>query len=109
MAQKKTSRKPARKASPAKKTSIKKPARKASAKSSAERAKERREPEIYKVSPLRGMPVDAWIASKTTGWQSDVVRRVVAIVKRVAPEATCSIKWAQPVFELGGPFAFVKP
>ena len=31
------------------------------------------------------------------------------LISREAPEATSSIKWAQPVFEIGGPFAFIKP
>jgi hypothetical protein len=62
-----------------------------------------------KVSPLRGMAIETWIKEKTSGWQSDVVRRIIEVVKRVAPEATCSIKWAQPVFEYEGPFAFIKP
>lgn len=65
--------------------------------------------EAYKVSPLRGMPVDEWIRTKTGGWQSDVIRRVVELVRKAAPEATVSIKWSQPVFEQDGPFAFIKP
>jgi hypothetical protein len=72
-------------------------------------AKAALERERYKVSPLRGMPIEDWIAQKTTGWQRDVVRRVVDVVKRTVPDTTVSIKWAQPVFELNGPFAFIKP
>ena len=30
------------------------------------------------------------------------------LVKSAAPEAKASIKWAQPVYEQGGPFAYVK-
>jgi len=67
------------------------------------------ESERYKASPLRGMPLEDWIAKKTIGWQRDVVRRVVDVVKRTVPDTTVSIKWAQPVFELNGPFAFIRP
>jgi hypothetical protein len=92
-----------KKTSPAKKA----PAKKASA--PAVGAKAKSDPDAYKVSPLRGMPIEEWIAQKTIGWQRDVVRRVVDVVKRTAPDTTVSIKWAQPVFELNGPFAFIKP
>lgn len=88
------------------------PARKVAAKpvsAAAAADKARRDREVYKVSPLRGMPVDDWIQSKTSGWQSEVVRRVAAVVERAAPDATCSIKWAQPVWEHGGPVMFLKP
>ncbi|MCA9586469.1 MAG: DUF1801 domain-containing protein, partial [Myxococcales bacterium] len=43
------------------------------------------------------------------GWQADAVRELCGLVTRLAPTATCAIKWGQVVFELGGPFAFVKP
>jgi hypothetical protein len=62
-----------------------------------------------KVSPLRGMSVEDWVATKTEGWQKSVVTRLVRLVKRVAPEATVAIKWGQPVFEHHGPMAFIKP
>lgn len=108
MAQKRTVRK-ATKASAKKASAKARPAKKAAKALPKVAAARRREREVYKVSPLRGMSIDAWIAAKTKGWQSDVVRRVVAVVERVAPDATCSIKWSQPVFEDNGPFAFVKP
>jgi hypothetical protein len=62
-----------------------------------------------KVSPLRGMTVAAWVDAKTTGWQRDVVRRLLALSKRAAPDASVSIKWAQPVLDHHGPMAFIKP
>jgi hypothetical protein len=62
-----------------------------------------------KVSPLKGMPVDQYVATKIAGWQSDVARSLVALVQRAAPEASVAIKWGQPVFEMNGPFAFIKP
>jgi hypothetical protein len=100
----------ARKAAPRKKAPVraeaKAPPRKKATPTKARRARERPVPAV---SPLRGMPVDQWIASKTSGWQTDVTRRILAVIQRAAPKATCSIKWGQPVFEQVGPFAFIKP
>jgi hypothetical protein len=42
------------------------------------------------------------------GWKTDVAARVRAIITSAAPEAKESIKWAQPVYELNGPFAYMK-
>jgi hypothetical protein len=42
------------------------------------------------------------------GWRAEAVRRLAAIVREQAPAATGSIKWAQPVFESDGPFAYIK-
>jgi hypothetical protein len=65
--------------------------------------------DVHRVSPLRGMPVDVWVDQKTSPWQADIVRRVIEVIRKAAPEATCSIKWGQPVWEHNGPFAFFKP
>lgn len=37
-----------------------------------------------------------------------IVARLVEIVRKNAPAAAGSIKWAQPVFEQAGPFAHIK-
>jgi hypothetical protein len=37
-----------------------------------------------------------------------IVERLRRIVKEAAPEAIESIKWAQPVYEQFGPFAYIK-
>ncbi len=42
------------------------------------------------------------------GWQKEAAVRLRAIIKRAAPEARESIKWAQPVYELNGPFCNFK-
>ena len=42
------------------------------------------------------------------GWQTDVTTRIREIISTTAPEAKESIKWAQPVYELNGPFAYMK-
>ncbi len=60
------------------------------------------------ISPLRGMAVDEWVKKKAGGWHGQVVEQLIALVRKAAPDATASIKWAQPVFEVGGPFAFIK-
>ena len=61
-----------------------------------------------KVSPLRGMPVETWISTRTSGWQQDVVRRTLATMARAAPGTTCVIKWGQHVLEGQGPIAYVR-
>jgi hypothetical protein len=103
MASKKT--KPQAKKAPAKKA----PSKRAAAPKPAVATPKASDRDAYKVSPMRGMAIEDWIAQETTGWQRDVVRRVVDVVKRTVPDTTVSIKWAQPVFELNGPFAFIKP
>jgi hypothetical protein len=46
---------------------------------------------------------------KLDGWQAQVAAVLIDLVRRAAPEATLAIKWAQPVFDDHGPFAYVKP
>ena len=41
-------------------------------------------------------------------WQAEIVQKVRAIVKKAAPQAQESFKWAQPVYESEGPFAYIK-
>ena len=55
----------------------------------------------------QGKTVDAYEAA-LSGWQKDVVSSLRAITKAAAPDATESIKWGQPVYEINGPFAYVK-
>ena len=62
-----------------------------------------------KVSPLKGMTVDAYVANELEGWQADVARQLIAIVSKHAPKATHAVKWGQPVFESNGPFAYIMP
>ena len=63
---------------------------------------------LPKTSPLKGMPVADWVQSKTTGWQRGIVTKLLDLAKRVAPGASVSIKWGQPVLDQGGPMAFIK-
>jgi hypothetical protein len=41
-------------------------------------------------------------------WQVELVSRVRQIVFDAAPEVKESFKWAQPVYEANGPFAYIK-
>ena len=40
--------------------------------------------------------------------QGEIVSKVRTIILEAVPEATESIKWAQPVYETNGPFAYIK-
>jgi len=51
--------------------------------------------------------VDEYIAG-LQGWQQEVVAAIRVIVQEAAPEARESIKWAQPVYEVAGPLAYIK-
>jgi hypothetical protein len=41
-------------------------------------------------------------------WRGDIVSQLRGLILETAPEATESIKWAQPVYEDHGPFAHIK-
>ena len=41
-------------------------------------------------------------------WQAEIVRAVRKIILDAAPDAKESVKWAQPVYENNGPFAYIK-
>ena len=51
--------------------------------------------------------VDEYAASYP-GWQAEAIAAIRQIVREAAPKATESIKWAQPVWEENGPFAWLK-
>ena len=52
--------------------------------------------------------IDEYIAGLGGDWRSETVARLREIVERAAPEATSTIKWAQPVWDTNGPFAYIK-
>lgn len=81
-----------------------KPARSAAVKSSATAPKAKVVPSK---SPLAGTSVDDYVA-KLDGAQAEVIRALRQIIREIAPGAKESIKWAQPVYEENGPFAFIK-
>ena len=41
-------------------------------------------------------------------WRAETVTELRAIIRTAAPEASETIKWAQPVYEWHGPFAYIK-
>lgn len=54
-----------------------------------------------------GKTIAGYVAG-LSGWQAAAVQQLCALVEAAAPEATGSIKWAQPVFEDHGPFCYVR-
>src|SRR5262245_34806430 len=52
--------------------------------------------------------IDEYIASLGGDWRAEVVTELRRVVDTAAPAATSTIKWAQPVWESNGPFAYVK-
>ena len=51
--------------------------------------------------------VDSYIAN-LNDWQADIVTEIRQIILETVPDADESIKWAQPVYEVNGPFAYIK-
>lgn len=52
--------------------------------------------------------VEAYLAKIPASMQ-EAARRFHELVAEIAPDARASIKWGQPVWEHGGPLAFVRP
>jgi hypothetical protein len=51
--------------------------------------------------------IDSYIAGLEE-WKGEIIARVRKIILEAAPQAKESIKWAQPVYESNGPFAYIK-
>ena len=51
--------------------------------------------------------VDEYVAG-LAGWQAEAVTAIRQLVREAAPKATEAYKWAQPVYEANGPFAWIK-
>ena len=106
----KTAKAPAKKASAkapqaAKKKTKKAPARKASAKTALAKAAP---PPKRAGMAARVATVEAYLAKIPASMQ-EAARRFHELVAEIAPDARASIKWGQPVWEHGGPLAFVRP
>ncbi len=56
---------------------------------------------------MNGKAVDAYIAQLEI-WQAEIVSEVRKFVLAAVPEAEEAIKWAQPVYSVNGPFAYIK-
>jgi len=51
--------------------------------------------------------IEGYIAAQRD-WRGDAIANIDAVVRKAAPNAAASIKWAQPVYEQNGPFAWIK-
>jgi hypothetical protein len=51
--------------------------------------------------------IEAYIA-KHEDWRGEAMRALDALVRATVPGVRASIKWAQPVYEAGGPMVFMK-
>jgi hypothetical protein len=52
--------------------------------------------------------IDEYIDNLGGDWRSTTVAELRRVVDDAAPGAKATIKWAQPVWESNGPFAYVK-
>jgi hypothetical protein len=52
--------------------------------------------------------IDEYIANLGGDWRAGVVEELRRVVDDAAPDARSMIKWAQPVWESNGPFAYIK-
>ena len=56
---------------------------------------------------MNGKAVDAYVAQLEI-WQAEIVSEVRKIILAAVPKAEEAIKWAQPVYSVNGPFAYIK-
>ena len=106
-----TTKKTAKKATAKKTTAKKTAAKKTTAKKTATKktaAKKTAAKKTPKASQLTATPIAEFVLDRLSGWQAEAVEALCALVLLEAPQATQAIKWSQPVFELGGPFAFIR-
>jgi hypothetical protein len=101
-----TATKAAKKKPAKKKAAPRKPPARASAKP-ASRKPAKKAASKKKAAAKPEQTVDAYIAS-LSGWQHVVAQMLRQAARRAAPDAQESIKWGQPVYEDGGPFAYFK-
>jgi hypothetical protein len=51
--------------------------------------------------------VDEYVRS-LDGWQAEIVAALRGQVRKAVPDAREAFKWAQPVYEVNGPFCYIK-
>jgi hypothetical protein len=105
-------RKKAAKKAPAKKVAAKKTAAKKATprKAPAKKAAARKAPARASTGPSareRGVTVESYVAG-LPDWRGETVSALRRLIREAAPDAVESIKWAQPVYEANGPFAYIK-
>jgi hypothetical protein len=91
---------PKRASKPAKKAPVKKAGAATKAAAAARRT-------VPKVSPLAGKTVDAYVAGLAPPMAS-IVQALRPISRAEAPGAAEVVKWAQAVYEQGGPLIYIK-
>ena len=52
--------------------------------------------------------IDEYIKSLGGDWRAETVAGLRRVVDEAAPGAASTIKWAQPVWDSNGPFAYIK-
>ena len=52
--------------------------------------------------------IDEYIASLDGDWRAETVANLRGVVDEAAPGTKSTIKWAQPVWDSNGPFAYIK-
>ncbi|MEO6061482.1 MAG: DUF1801 domain-containing protein [Thermoflexales bacterium] len=87
------------------KSAGKTPIKKAPAKPAAKKPAAKRT--TPKVSPLAGKAVEAYLAKIDPGMAA-LIQALRPLIKAAAPEAVEVVKWAQPVYEINGPFAYIR-
>ena len=87
------------------KSASKTPIKKAPAKPAARKPAARRT--TPKVSPLAGQAVEAYLAKIDPGMAA-IIQALRSLIKTAAPEAAEVVKWAQPGYEINGPFAYIR-
>jgi hypothetical protein len=55
----------------------------------------------------RGVSVEAYVAG-LPDWRGETVSALRRLIREAAPDASESIKWGQPVYDVKGPFAHIK-
>lgn len=56
---------------------------------------------------MKHKTVDGYI-SDFDDWRAEVIARIRDIVLRAEPRVIESFKWSQPVYEINGPFCYIK-
>ncbi len=56
---------------------------------------------------MKPKSVDEYVTS-LDDWQAEIVTALREQVKKAVPDAKEAFKWAQPVYEVNGPFCYIK-
>jgi hypothetical protein len=93
-----------------KKSAAKKPAaanKPAAGKSVAKKKSAAKKSDASKSVSTGGKTIESYTA-QFPDWRGVALNRIREVITAAAPDASASIKWAQPVFEHNGPFAFMR-